>query len=69
MPYIYSRIRPQRRVPRDYAPFEVRRYGRHWEVRDAAGELVCLTVYHRGAAEVIRRLKLATEFKRPGDQG
>lgn len=32
------------------------RHGRHWEVRDATGTLVCLTVYKRGAAEVIRRL-------------
>jgi hypothetical protein len=28
-------------------------------VRDAAGELVCLTVYRRGAREVVRRLSLA----------
>jgi hypothetical protein len=29
-------------------------------VRDAAGELVCLTVYRRGAREVVRRLSLVT---------
>jgi len=29
---------------------------RWWEVRDPAGELVCLTVYRRGAREVVRRL-------------
>jgi hypothetical protein len=29
---------------------------RWWEVRDPAGELVCLTVYKRGAVEVVRRL-------------
>ncbi len=29
---------------------------RWWEVRDAAGELVCITVYRRGAREVVRRL-------------
>ena len=34
--------------------------GRWWEVRDAAGALVCLTVYRRGAREVVRRLSLAT---------
>jgi hypothetical protein len=27
-----------------------------WEVIDPAGELVCVTVYKRGAAEVVRRL-------------
>jgi hypothetical protein len=33
---------------------------RWWEVRDAAGELVCLTVYRRGAREVVRRLSPVT---------
>lgn len=28
---------------------------RWWEVRNAVGELVCLTVYKRGAQEVVRR--------------
>ena len=27
-----------------------------WIYRDPAGELVCLTVYRRGAREVVRRL-------------
>jgi hypothetical protein len=36
--------------------FAIQRYGRYWEVRDAAGELVCVTVYKRGAQEVVRRL-------------
>jgi hypothetical protein len=29
---------------------------RFWEVVDPAGELVCVTVYKRGAVEVVRRL-------------
>jgi hypothetical protein len=29
---------------------------RHWMVIDPQGELVCLTVYKRGAMEVVRRL-------------
>jgi hypothetical protein len=29
---------------------------RWWEVRDPRGELVCVTVYTRGAVEVVRRL-------------
>ncbi|MPY86950.1 MAG: hypothetical protein GEU99_03420 [Luteitalea sp.] len=29
---------------------------RYWQVLDPSGELVCLTVYRRGAAEVVRRL-------------
>jgi hypothetical protein len=28
---------------------------RFWEVLDPAGELVCVTVYKRGAVEVVRR--------------
>lgn len=38
--------------------FTIARRARHWEVRDPAGDLVCLTVYKRGAQEVIRRLTL-----------
>jgi hypothetical protein len=30
--------------------------GRWWEVRNANNELVCLTVYRKGAREVVRRL-------------
>ena len=29
---------------------------RAWEVRDSQGELVCVTLYKRGAFEVVRRL-------------
>jgi hypothetical protein len=36
--------------------YSIQRRGRFWEVLDASGELVCLTVYKRGAKEVIRRL-------------
>ena len=35
----------------------IRRYGRYWAVYDQANVLVCLTVYRKGAAEVIRRLR------------
>lgn len=30
--------------------------GRFWAVHDADGQLVCLTVYKKGAREVVRRL-------------
>jgi hypothetical protein len=33
-----------------------RERSRHWMVIDPQGELVCLTVYKRGAMEVVRRL-------------
>jgi hypothetical protein len=32
------------------------RKSRYWEVRDPQDEMVCITVYKKGAAEVIRRL-------------
>lgn len=35
----------------------MRKYGRYWAVVDADGTLVCLCVYKRGAAEVLRRLQ------------
>lgn len=31
----------------------------HWQVFDPNGDLVCLTVYKRGAEEVVRRLMAA----------
>lgn len=36
--------------------YKIKRRGKFWEVLDAAGELVCMTVYKRGAMEVVRRL-------------
>jgi hypothetical protein len=33
-----------------------REHGRDWMVIDPHGELVCITVYKRGATEVVRRL-------------
>ncbi|HEY0152956.1 MAG TPA: hypothetical protein VGB92_13220 [Longimicrobium sp.] len=42
---------------------EKREWTRWWKVLDPAGELVCLTVYRRGAREVARRLN-ATEKNR-----
>ena len=38
--------------------YSVQKWGksRYWQVLDPAGELVCLTVYRRGAREVVRRL-------------
>jgi hypothetical protein len=36
---------------------------RWWKVLDPAGELVCLTVFRRGAREVARRLNEAEKSK------
>jgi hypothetical protein len=44
-------------VPIQIGNFTLTRRDRFWEVRDPAGELVCITVYKCGAQEVIRRLR------------
>lgn len=44
--------------------YTVSHRGRHWQVRDADGELVCVTVYKCGADEVVRRLKAAEQMAR-----
>ena len=36
----------------------IRKYGRYWALYDDAGELVCVCLYKKGAAEVLRRLQL-----------
>ena len=40
----------------EQADYTIQRRNRHWEVRDPVGDLVCLTVYKRGAKEVVRRM-------------
>ena len=40
---------------------EIVRRGRFWAVHDGAGLLVCVAVYKKGAAEVVRRLSPAVE--------
>jgi hypothetical protein len=46
---------PETQDPAAYT-YQKREDTRWWEVRDPAGELVCLTVYRCGAREVVRRL-------------
>lgn len=36
--------------------YAIKKYGRNWMVTDPAGQLVCITVYKKGALEVVRRL-------------
>jgi hypothetical protein len=35
----------------------LRKYGRFWGLYDADGTLICVTVYKKGALEVVRRLQ------------
>ena len=41
----------------------IERYGntRYWAVYASDGTLICITVYRKGAAEVVRRLQQALE--------
>jgi hypothetical protein len=43
---------------KEQAGYRIQKYGksRFWAVIDAAEEPVCITVYKRGALEVVRRL-------------
>ena len=43
-------------APAAQPAYTIKPRNRYWEVRDALGQLVCLTVYKRGAVEVVRRL-------------
>lgn len=46
----------QSREDRRFAPFVIRPRNRFWELSDELGNLICLTVYKRGAVEVAQRL-------------
>jgi hypothetical protein len=39
--------------------YTIQKWDRSWKLLDPQGELVCLTVYKKGAQEVIRRLERA----------
>jgi hypothetical protein len=52
-----NRYRPSIPRPIKVDNFTLTRRSRFWELRDPAGELVCITVYKCGAQEVIRRLR------------
>jgi len=48
---------------------EIVRRGRFWAVHDGAGLLVCVAVYKKGAAEVVRRLSPAPTVEEASDGG
>jgi hypothetical protein len=43
-------------APQPQPGYTIRKKDRNWAVLDPQGQLVCLTVYKRGAVEVVRRL-------------
>lgn len=50
----------------DLTLYQIARRGRFWEVRDATGDLVCLTAYKKGAVEVVRRLSATQPVRGAG---
>jgi hypothetical protein len=46
----------QTHAPQPQHGYTIRKKDRNWAVLDPQGQLVCLTVYKRGAVEVVRRL-------------
>ncbi len=58
---MYSAVRRATRdrivsTPQLPSGYSISRYKRFWQVTDADGRLVCVTVYRCGAKEVVRRL-------------
>jgi hypothetical protein len=54
---VFPQSAPITELERITPNYEIRRRGQFWEVLDSTGELVCMTVYKRGAKEVVRRLR------------
>lgn len=66
----YSRQQPQGRetgISTDADGLIIRKYGRYWAVYDPDGTLVVVTVYKKGAQEVVRRL--TAPLSRTGKEG
>lgn len=63
-------VEPARACTVQIGDFRIIRRGRFWVVKDPESSLVCVTVYKKGATEVVRRLlppekrHLADEVKR-----
>ena len=67
---LYTAVRPTETCTVQIGDFRIIRRGRFWAVQDPESSLVCMTVYKKGAIEVVRRLLppekryLADEVKR-----
>jgi hypothetical protein len=53
MPTTQNRQAP---APQPQPGYTIRKKDHNWAVLDLQGQLVCLTVYKRGAEDVVRRL-------------
>jgi hypothetical protein len=56
---------PLAQVPPTTNVYVIRKHGRAFAITDPSGTLVCLTVYLRGAFEVIRRLGGVAVYAKP----
>jgi hypothetical protein len=56
---------PLAQAPPPTAVYVIRKHGRAFVVADPSGTLVCMTVYLRGAFEVIRRLGGVAVYTKP----
>jgi hypothetical protein len=56
---------PLAQAPPTTTVYVIRKHGRAFAIADPAGTLVCLTVYLRGAFEVIRRLGGVAVYTKP----
>lgn len=54
---------PARADPAQTSGMQIVARGRFWGVHDRQGRLVCVTVYKKGAREVVRRLSLTCRSK------
>jgi len=56
MTTLCTTVRPSGAWTVQVGDFRIIRRGRFWVVKDPDGSLVCVTVYKKGALEVVRRL-------------
>ena len=50
------------------SPMNITKHGRYWAVLDADGTLVCITLYKKGAQEVVNRLMKAVGGNPDGER-
>ena len=56
---------PLAQVPPTNNVYVIRKHGRAFAIADPSGTLVCMTVYLKGAFEVIRRLGGVAVYAKP----
>ena len=56
---------PLAQVPPTINVYVIRKHGRAFAIADPSGTLVCMTVYLKGAFEVIRRLGGVAVYTKP----